>query len=760
MDESAVMGAGVVTVVERSLRAALTTMPPTTSLPPAAPGRPALSWGAASLGEEGRLPAASVTWAGHAHDVGPDAVGAAAVSAAPVSEVVAPAPGAAGTDTRPAAASDAAGLDALPVGGGLVDVLAGIDVADISDAGLLDVAARWQEIISWAIAVQSRALGEVGRRRGWTEEHNAAAAEISARLRVPQDEANKHLARGAGLAEHPQVMDALQRGVIDVAKADILLRSGNPLTTEERAAAIALYLPQAPEHTRRWLREKMNDFATELKGSKETARHARSRRAVFLDPADNAMAWLSANLPATDAAAVWDAVEQAAHALRRAPGGTRTLAQARADALVAITTGRIIVPPIPECAPTDQNTTTDTTTDTGTTDTGTTDTGTTDTGTGASGTGTGDGSGDRGTGSVGAGRAGQDVAVPASETEPATDGSVPSGPATGGSATDGSAAAAAVPSRPSTGSGTTGSGTTGSGTTGSGTTGSGTTGSGTTGSGTTSGTAESAAEGPVAADGSGAKVPHEPALPRTTVPATGCTCGGCTCGGTTIRVVPVKPQIRITIAASTLLGLDNAPGHLDGYGPIPADLAAQIASDATWQRLLTDPVTGILTDYSTTTYQPGKVLRQAVIARDQTCGFLQCDRPGRWADLDHIDPYDHGLDPKTLPPGTPGQTRAQNLQPLCRAHHLAKTHHGWTPVRDPETGITTWTAPTGHTYTRPPTITGHVSNDTTSLTDDTRARLGQPPLDPPKTPPTAGSETTEPPTTEQQLRRFPDQPPF
>ena len=264
----------------------------------------------------------------------------------------------------------------------------------------------------------------------------------------------------------------------------------------------------------------------------------------------------------------------------------------------------------------------------------------------------------------------------------------------------------------------------------------------------------------MAADGSGAKVPHEPALPRTTVPATGCTCGGCTCGGTTIRVVPVKPQIRITIAASTLLGLDNAPGHLDGYGPIPADLAAQIASDATWQRLLTDPVTGILTDYSTTTYQPGKVLRQAVIARDQTCGFLQCDRPGRWADLDHIDPYDHGLDPKTLPPGTPGQTRAQNLQPLCRAHHLAKTHHGWTPVRDPETGITTWTAPTGHTYTRPPTITGHVSNDTTSLTDDTRARLGQPPLDPPKTPPTAGSETTEPPTTEQQLRRFPDQPPF
>jgi hypothetical protein len=296
---------------------------------------------------------------------------------------------------------------------------------------------------------------------------------------------------------------------------------------------------------------------------------------------------------------------------------------------------------------------------------------------------------------------------------------------------------------------------------------------------------------------------HE-ALPRTTVPATGCTCGGCTCGGTAIRVIQVKPQIRITIPATTLLGLDNTPGHLQGYGPIPADIAAQIATDATWHRLLTDPTTGILTDYSTTTYQPGKLLRQAVAARDQTCTFLQCERPAHWADLDHIDPFDHDLDPATQTPGTPGQTRATNLQPLCRAHHLAKTHHGWTPVRDPATGTTTWTAPTGHTYTRPPTQTGQVlqtgrvSNDITSLNDDTRARLGQPPLS--EQPTTAGPTTTkrpttkrpttagstiaesttarstttgssnrvstaerssvEPPTTEQRLRRFPDEPPF
>ncbi|GAB2493483.1 hypothetical protein GCM10027063_36300 [Promicromonospora xylanilytica] len=154
-----------------------------------------------------------------------------------------------------------------------------------------------------------------------------------------------------------------------------------------------------------------------------------------------------------------------------------------------------------------------------------------------------------------------------------------------------------------------------------------------------------------------------------------------------------------------------------------------------------------------------------------------------WADLDHITPFDHDHDPATEPPGTPGQTRATNLQPLCRAHHLAKTHHGWTPVRDPTTGITTWTAPTGHVYARPPTAvdptdrpettspatagasataprqhpTGRVSNDITSLSGDVRARLGDHP--PVIGGPAIGTPTDEPPTHDL-ARRFPLEPPF
>jgi len=188
----------------------------------------------------------------------------------------------------------------------------------------------------------------------------------------------------------------------------------------------------------------------------------------------------------------------------------------------------------------------------------------------------------------------------------------------------------------------------------------------------------------------------------------------CTCGGKTpvqqvivqeivqpVRITPTRPVIRVTIPATALLGLDHAPGHLHGYGPIPADTAAAIAQDATWQRLLTDPATGILTDYSTTTYQPGKTLRAAVEARDETCMFDWCDTPASHCDLDHIQPFDHH---HTGTGNTPGQTRAQNLQPLCRRHHLLKTHAGWDVARDPHTGITTWTTPTGRTHTRPPTV--------------------------------------------------------
>ncbi|HET9127015.1 MAG TPA: hypothetical protein VFN73_02955, partial [Propionibacteriaceae bacterium] len=58
-------------------------------------------------------------------------------------------------------------------------------------------------------------------------------------------------------------------------------------------------------------------------------------------------------------------------------------------------------------------------------------------------------------------------------------------------------------------------------------------------------------------------------------------------------------------------------------------------------------------------------------------------------DLDHTHPYQPG--------GPPAQTRLDNLSPLSRRAHRAKTHGGWT-LTQPLPGILIWTSPHSHTY--------------------------------------------------------------
>ena len=65
-------------------------------------------------------------------------------------------------------------------------------------------------------------------------------------------------------------------------------------------------------------------------------------------------------------------------------------------------------------------------------------------------------------------------------------------------------------------------------------------------------------------------------------------------------VGPPRPgppaRVRVTVAATTLAGLDEHPGELAGYGPIPAAVARDLAAhpDSRHQRVLVDPHTGML----------------------------------------------------------------------------------------------------------------------------------------------------------------------
>lgn len=182
---------------------------------------------------------------------------------------------------------------------------------------------------------------------------------------------------------------------------------------------------------------------------------------------------------------------------------------------------------------------------------------------------------------------------------------------------------------------------------------------------------------------------------------------------------------QVAVGATTLLGLDDLPGELVGYGPIPAGMARDLARDGTWRRVLTDDAGHVLhvddhthppgavarervADHragiadrpggTAPGYRPGARLRRYVLVRDQVCAFAGCSVPAWRCDLDHALPYD-AADPEA------GPTCGCNLRPLCRRHHRLKTHLGWSVTHDPESGFTSTTSPTGLTYLRPsPTL--------------------------------------------------------
>ena len=183
------------------------------------------------------------------------------------------------------------------------------------------------------------------------------------------------------------------------------------------------------------------------------------------------------------------------------------------------------------------------------------------------------------------------------------------------------------------------------------------------------------------------------------------------------------PHLNVTASATTLLGLDDNPGELAGYGPIPADMARRIAARATWRPLLADAVTGELAARGNTTYRPSTGVAGAVVDRDATCTFRECRVPAHRCQIDHITPYD---------PARPAtdQTVVGGLDAKCTHHHQAKTHGGWTTTRDPLTGTTTWTAPTGHTYPRPPHPTHPPDPPRTTTSGSTPPPDTDPPTDP------------------------------
>ena len=158
----------------------------------------------------------------------------------------------------------------------------------------------------------------------------------------------------------------------------------------------------------------------------------------------------------------------------------------------------------------------------------------------------------------------------------------------------------------------------------------------------------------------------------------------------------IRGSVMVTVPVLSVMGKDDAAGFLEGYGPIPADAAREIAGGApSWTRLLTHPETGVVLSIGSEQYRVPADMRRVARLRDGTCRFPGCTRPAARSDIDHTIAREEG-----------GPTDLDNLAHLCRPHHRLKHQTLWAVEQEPG-GVLVWTSPAGQTHrTFPETYQG------------------------------------------------------
>ncbi|POH67442.1 hypothetical protein C3B61_05815 [Cryobacterium zongtaii] len=153
----------------------------------------------------------------------------------------------------------------------------------------------------------------------------------------------------------------------------------------------------------------------------------------------------------------------------------------------------------------------------------------------------------------------------------------------------------------------------------------------------------------------------------------------------------IRGTVMVTVPVLTLLGLDEEPGTLEGYGPISPEVAREIAGHApSFTRLLTHPETGVMLSLGKTQHKNTKAMKKYLRVRDETCRFPGCSRPAVTSDVDHTAPWAGG-----------GSTDCDNLAHLCEPHHRLKHLSQWRVTQEPG-GILHWTSPGKRSYRTDP----------------------------------------------------------
>ncbi|MFI5508555.1 HNH endonuclease [Mycobacterium sp. NPDC051804] len=164
---------------------------------------------------------------------------------------------------------------------------------------------------------------------------------------------------------------------------------------------------------------------------------------------------------------------------------------------------------------------------------------------------------------------------------------------------------------------------------------------------------------------------------------------------------PEPIAVNLVMSDQTLLGGDNCPALVDGYGPIPAEVARKLVgsavgderSKATLRRLYRHPKSGALVAMESRSRCFPKGLALFIGMRDQTCRTPYCDAPIRHRD--HAVPRSRG-----------GPTHALNGLGMCAHCNYVKESPGWEVATCEEDGVhaADFVTPTGAHYrsTAPP----------------------------------------------------------
>lgn len=164
-------------------------------------------------------------------------------------------------------------------------------------------------------------------------------------------------------------------------------------------------------------------------------------------------------------------------------------------------------------------------------------------------------------------------------------------------------------------------------------------------------------------------------------------CAGHVCGRVTVPPEKLLPKATVYVhvdAESVAAGTGVA--RVEGLGPACLGQLNQLLAGC---RVTVRPIVDLNQVPAVDCYEIPRSLREAATLRSPIEQFPFGTVGSRKLDLDHVIPFD--------PDGPPRQTRLDNLAPLGRRAHRAKTHGGW-KADTSRPGVLAWTSPTGRSY--------------------------------------------------------------